>query len=376
MKGMIALAAAGALSSALLVTGCQNNDTGMRRSSSSTRTTTTTGTGRTGDTTAPPDNTMRPLPGAPQNRGNQGTPVPTGAAPATAGRVVFASAGPGGTSGTTGSSGTSGTSSSDRSNSGSGSSSNSGSGSSSSADRSRSGGNSGSSGSGNAGSSRSGNSNNNSDAASPAAGKEHADHAGHGATHAMATIEPAKNAKQKVTGTVHFMADESGHGVKVTGDLKGLTPNAKHGFHIHEKADLSDPDLKSAGSHFNPTNGKHGGPDTQQRHGGDLGNVTADAQGNAHFTVMAQGISVGGEKDGVVGRSVVVHEKADDLKTDPAGDSGARIAGGVIKAAGDHDSSGGKADAGSPSQSGDRARTAGGSESGQQRQQSPADANK
>ena len=169
------------------------------------------------------------------------------------------------------------------------------------------------------------------DAAQPAAAADHADH--HGAKHAMAKVEPAKNAKMKVSGEVHFMA-AGDHGVKVTANLKGLTPNGKHGFHIHEKGDLSDPELKGAGAHFNPGGGKHGGPDSKdkERHGGDLGNITADAQGNAKYEVTVHGISVGGDKDGIIGRSVIVHEKADDLKTDPSGESGGRIAGGVIKA--------------------------------------------
>jgi Cu-Zn family superoxide dismutase len=120
------------------------------------------------------------------------------------------------------------------------------------------------------------------------------------------------------------------HGVKVMVDLKGMAPNSKHGFHIHEKGDLSSPDLKSAGPHFNPGMKKHGGPDGEERHGGDLGNITADAQGNVKTEIMAHGVTLDGEKDGIIGRSVLVHEKADDMKTDPAGDSGARIAGGVI----------------------------------------------
>jgi Cu-Zn family superoxide dismutase len=147
---------------------------------------------------------------------------------------------------------------------------------------------------------------------------------------AMATVKPAAGAPQdmQVSGTVQFTAAE--HGVKVMVDLKGLKPNGQHGFHIHEKGDLSSPDLKSAGPHFNPNMKKHGGPEGDERHGGDLGNLTADAQGNAKVELMAHGVTLDGEKDGIVGRSILVHAKADDLKTDPSGDSGDRIAGGVI----------------------------------------------
>ena len=144
---------------------------------------------------------------------------------------------------------------------------------------------------------------------------------------AVAHVKPAAGAPKdmQVSGTVRFMKAE--HGLKVMVDLKGLKPNAKHGFHIHEKGDLSAPDLKSAGPHFNPGGKKHGGPEGDERHGGDLGNLTADDKGNVKTEIMAHGVTIDGEKDGIIGRSVIVHAKADDLKTDPAGDSGDRIAG-------------------------------------------------
>jgi Cu-Zn family superoxide dismutase len=160
-----------------------------------------------------------------------------------------------------------------------------------------------------------------------AAADKDADH--HAA--AVAHVKPAAGAKdEKVSGTVKFMAAE--HGVKAMVDLKGMKPNSKHGFHIHEKNDLSSPDLKSAGPHFDPGMTKHhGGAEGDMRHGGDLGNITADEQGNVKTEIMVHGISIAGEKDGVVGRSVIVHAKADDLKSQPAGDSGDRIAGGAIE---------------------------------------------
>jgi Cu-Zn family superoxide dismutase len=135
----------------------------------------------------------------------------------------------------------------------------------------------------------------------------------------------------KPTGTVTFtQAGEDK--VKVAYDIKGLTPG-KHGFHIHEKADLSAADYSSAGPHFNPTKHKHAGPDASERHAGDLGNVEADTSGNAKGTVTADGLSIGtGAANDIIGRSVVVHEKADDLKSDPSGNSGARVAAGAIEA--------------------------------------------
>jgi superoxide dismutase, Cu-Zn family len=148
---------------------------------------------------------------------------------------------------------------------------------------------------------------------------------------ATATIEPSKAPGQdNVAGTVTFTP--AANGVKVHAEITGLTPNGKHGFHIHEKGDLSAPDLMSAGSHFNPGGHKHGGPDASDRHGGDLGNLEADGSGKATYDATIQGITLGEGANGIVGKSVIVHEKADDLKTDPSGNSGARIGGGVIKA--------------------------------------------
>jgi Cu-Zn family superoxide dismutase len=160
-----------------------------------------------------------------------------------------------------------------------------------------------------------------------------ADDAARGGKTATATIEPSKAPGQdEVRGTVHFAS--TANGVKVTANITGLEPNSKHGFHIHEKADLSAPDLASAGGHFNPTGHKHGGPEGTDRHGGDLGNLTADAGGKATYEATIPGITIDDAKTGIVGHSVIIHEKPDDLKTDPAGNAGARIAGGVIKAGG------------------------------------------
>ena len=145
-------------------------------------------------------------------------------------------------------------------------------------------------------------------------------------TKATAKLEPKSNSK--VTGTVTFT--KVGDQVEVAGDIENLSPG-KHGFHLHEKGDCSAPDAASAGGHFNPTHQHHGGPDTAERHAGDLGNIEADSSGKAHVQWTGK-FSLSGA-DSIIGKSVVVHEKADDLKTDPAGNSGARIACGVIEAA-------------------------------------------
>jgi Cu-Zn family superoxide dismutase len=132
-----------------------------------------------------------------------------------------------------------------------------------------------------------------------------------------------------VTGMLTF-SELDDNKVLVVGEIKGLTPNTEHGFHIHEKADLSAPDLSSAGPHFNPAGAKHGGPHSAQRHAGDFGNIKSNASGVAKVDATFDGVSLQGT-NGIVGRSIIVHAKPDDLMTDPSGNSGARVAGGVIE---------------------------------------------
>jgi superoxide dismutase, Cu-Zn family len=143
-----------------------------------------------------------------------------------------------------------------------------------------------------------------------------------------ATAKLESRSGSKVTGTVTFT--KTGDEIEVVGDIENLTPG-KHGFHIHEKGDCSAADAASAGGHFNPTHQHHGGPATAEHHTGDLGNIEADQSGKAHIQWKGK-MSMSGA-DSIIGKSVVVHEKADDLKTDPSGNSGARIACGVIEAA-------------------------------------------
>src|SRR5215475_12708903 len=142
---------------------------------------------------------------------------------------------------------------------------------------------------------------------------------------AIAVLHPT--AGNKVAGTVTFTPVAGG--VQVHAEITGLTPG-KHGFHVHEFGDCSAADLSSAGAHFNPTNQPHAGPDAAARHEGDMGNVEADASGNAKLDYVDHQISLTDDAKSVIGRSVVVHAKPDDLKTQPSGDAGARIACGVI----------------------------------------------
>jgi Cu-Zn family superoxide dismutase len=143
-------------------------------------------------------------------------------------------------------------------------------------------------------------------------------------TKAIAVLHSASGSN--VAGTVTFTA--AGDEVKVVADITGLTPG-KHGFHIHEFGDCSSPDAKSAGGHFNPGGHHHGAPDAADRHAGDLGNVEADAAGKAHLELSDKVMKMSGS-DSIVGHAVIVHEKADDLKTQPTGDAGGRVACGVI----------------------------------------------
>lgn len=144
---------------------------------------------------------------------------------------------------------------------------------------------------------------------------------------ASATLEPRSGSN--VRGTVTFT--QVGDLVRVSGTVTGHSKGPK-GFHIHDKGDCSAPDATSAGGHFNPAKSKHGGPYSDVKHGGDLGNLNFGADGAAKFSFVVGDISVSGSKpDGIIGRAVVVHAAADDLKTDPTGNSGGRVACGVIK---------------------------------------------
>ena len=121
-------------------------------------------------------------------------------------------------------------------------------------------------------------------------------------------------------------------GVNLKGEISGLTPGTEHGFHIHEHGDCSAPDGTSAGAHLNPANAQHGGPDTMPRHLGDLPNVKANEEGRAEVTATLTGSTLrDGGPNNLVGKSFIVHAKRDDYKTQPSGDSGDRIACGVIQ---------------------------------------------
>lgn len=132
------------------------------------------------------------------------------------------------------------------------------------------------------------------------------------------------------SGVVRF--SEVDGGVLVDAQVSGLAPG-KHGFHIHEKGDCSAPDATSAGAHFNPGGKPHGHPDDADHHLGDMPMLAADANGNARVDAVLQGPSIGGKgTTNIVGRAVIVHAAPDDFVTQPTGNSGGRVACGVIGA--------------------------------------------
>jgi Cu-Zn family superoxide dismutase len=143
---------------------------------------------------------------------------------------------------------------------------------------------------------------------------------------ATASLHPTKG--NSVSGTVNFR--QKGDVVLVEARISGLNPYGTNAIHIHEKGNCSAADGSSAGGHFNPSSSQHGGPTGAVRHGGDLGNLKADANGNAQMSIEVAGISVGSGPDSIIGRAVIVHAGADDLKTQPSGNSGARVACGLI----------------------------------------------
>jgi Cu-Zn family superoxide dismutase len=147
------------------------------------------------------------------------------------------------------------------------------------------------------------------------------------APRATAVLQPT--AGNAAAGTVTFT--QSGAKVLVSGEVRGLKPNAQHGFHVHEKGDCSAPDATSAGGHFNPDGKPHGDAHHAPHHAGDLPPLVADAAGVARINFEADSFSVGsGAANDVVGRGLIVHRDPDDFKTQPTGNSGARIACAVV----------------------------------------------
>ena len=117
--------------------------------------------------------------------------------------------------------------------------------------------------------------------------------------------------------------------IKVVAHIEGLSPNAKHAIHVHQFGDATASNGTSAGGHYNPEGHAHGLPATSVRHAGDLGNLTADADGNAHYEITVDNVTLAGLQNPIIGRGVIIHAKRDD-GGQPTGNAGPRIAIGVI----------------------------------------------
>jgi Cu-Zn family superoxide dismutase len=152
--------------------------------------------------------------------------------------------------------------------------------------------------------------------------------------------EPAPAAAPAQTATATLQSDEPGFsgtvtltqdgaGVKIVADVSGVKKDGKHGFHVHENGQCEHTDhFKSAGGHFNPANVEHACPPTDPRHAGDLGNLEVKG-GTGHLEITSNALSLSGPNS-VVGKALILHAGEDDCKTQPTGNSGDRLACGVV----------------------------------------------
>jgi Cu-Zn family superoxide dismutase len=144
---------------------------------------------------------------------------------------------------------------------------------------------------------------------------------------ATAALQPTKGSK--AFGEVTF--EQQGEKVHMLANVQGLKPGAEHGFHIHEAGDCSAADASSAKGHFNPTGKAHGNPAGADRHAGDLPALKAGKNGRAKLDTVLTGVTLGPGPTSIIGRGVVIHADPDDYTSQPAGNSGSRIACGVIR---------------------------------------------
>lgn len=137
--------------------------------------------------------------------------------------------------------------------------------------------------------------------------------------------------KGQIIGTANF--EQTKKGVRIALTASQLPPGT-HGIHIHAVGKCDPPDFKTAGAHFNPDNKKHGMKNPDGPHAGDLMNVEVGADGTVHANLLAPGVTLGDGPNSLFhpdGTALVIHAQADDMMTDPSGNSGARIACGVIQ---------------------------------------------
>ena len=139
------------------------------------------------------------------------------------------------------------------------------------------------------------------------------------------------NASGDSIGTTRLSPDRAG--VRITLAVSGLSAG-EHAIHVHQTAQCDGPAFTSAGGHFNPDQKHHGLSNPDGPHAGDMPNFTVDAAGRSTATIVAPGVTLDDGPHSVFtggGTALVIHEKADDMKSDPAGNAGARIACGVIR---------------------------------------------
>ncbi|WP_290673220.1 superoxide dismutase family protein [Aquabacterium sp.] len=142
---------------------------------------------------------------------------------------------------------------------------------------------------------------------------------------AVATVTPTQG--NTVRGMVVF--HEMNEHVMVHAHFTGLSPNTEHGFHLHDVGNCASADGTSAGGHFNPGKTAHG-PQDAEHHAGDMPSLKADANGVIDQKFMLHGVTIKQGANAIDGHSVILHANADDYKTQPTGNSGPRIACGVI----------------------------------------------
>jgi len=145
-----------------------------------------------------------------------------------------------------------------------------------------------------------------------------------------AAVAELTNTSGQSVGTARFT--QAGNVVRILVEAKGLPPGP-HGAHIHAVGKCDPPDFNSAGPHFNPTNKQHGALNPQGSHAGDLPNLTVGPDGTGRMETTTEQLSLGSGPSSVWdadGSALVVHANADDFKTDPTGNSGARVACGVL----------------------------------------------